>query len=308
MVNQGRRCMLRSLFMASTLLALVMGALVPAARAQTASNQPAVSKKPATTKSKKVEFVTIQKGTLPVILSAPHGGELDLPGSLPRDRKSGGSRFQTVRDVRSSELAEAIANQLEAEFGQRPYVVILRVSRKYLDANREADYAYESPEAQVVYDEYHGAIEQFKKSILEKHGSGLLIDVHGQSKEKGAVYRGTRNGLTISALNRRVGKDAASLYSKVMEDAGLRVIPPSTAAPNQEVEYNGGEIVVAHGSQNPGGIDCIQMEFGADLRSVAALPQTAKDFVKGLSPFLKEHYGVSEQRQAAAGGTSPAGR
>lgn len=180
---------------------------------------------------KKVEFVTIQKGTLPVILSAPHGGELDLPGSLPRDRKSGGSRFQTVRDVRSIELAEAIANQLEAEFGQRPYVVILRVSRKYLDANREADYAYESPEAQVVYDEYHGAIEQFKKAILEKHGSGLLIDVHGQSKEKGAVYRGTRNGLTISALNRRLGKDAAALYSKVMEDAGLRMIPPRQPLP-----------------------------------------------------------------------------
>lgn len=225
MINLGRRCMLRSSFMVSTLFVLAMGALVPAARAQTASNQPASTKKTATTKPKKVEFVTIQKGTLPVILSAPHGGELDLPGSLPRDRKSGGSRFQTVRDVRSIELAEAIANQLEAEFGQRPYVVILRVSRKYLDANREADYAYESPEAQVVYDEYHGAIEQFKKAILEKHGSGLLIDVHGQSKEKGAVYRGTRNGLTISALNRRLGKDAAALYSKVMEDAGLRMIP-----------------------------------------------------------------------------------
>jgi len=296
--------MLRPFFVSAAVLLFVPGTFYSVVEAQTASTQPATSKNPSATKPKKVEFVTILKGTLPVILSAPHGGELDLPGSLPRDRKSGGSRFQTVRDVRSSELAEAIAKELEAQLGQRPYVVILRVSRKYLDANREADYAYESPEAQVVYDEYHGAIEQFKKSILEKQGAGLLIDVHGQSKEKGAVYRGTRNGLTISALNRRLARDAGALYSQSMETAGLRMIPPSTATPNQEVEYNGGEIVVAHGSQNPGGIDSIQMEFGADLRAANALDQTAKDFVKGLIPFLKEHYGVSDRCQAAVNKTA----
>lgn len=250
-------------------------------------------------KAKKPEFVTIRKGTLPLILSAPHGGELELPGSLPRDRKSGGSRFQTVRDVRSSELAEEIANQFEAELGQRPYLVILRVSRKFLDANREADYAYESPEAQVVYDQYHGAINEFKKAILDKHSSGLLIDVHGQSKEKAAVFRGTRNGLTITALNKRLEKDAGTLYSKQMEEAGLRMIPPSTAAKNQEVEFNGGEIVFAHGSQHPGGIDAIQMEYGADLRAKTVLPQTAKDTVKGLIPFLKEYYGVVDRKQVA---------
>ncbi|MBA4032657.1 MAG: hypothetical protein C0478_17455, partial [Planctomyces sp.] len=112
-------------------------------------------------------------------------------------------------------------------------------------------------------------------------------------------FRGTRNGLTITALNKRLEKDAGTLYSKQMEEAGLRMIPPSTAAKNQEVEFNGGEIVFAHGSQHPGGIDAIQMEYGADLRAKTVLPQTAKDTVKGLIPFLKEYYGVVDRKQVA---------
>src|SRR5579884_4228768 len=98
----------------------------------------------------KGDLVATQEGELPVILSAPHGGLRPIPG-VP-ERKGDGlakgpSGFFTGRDTGTEELALQIARAIEAKMGKKPYYVIARFHRKYIDANRPPEIAYESPKA-----------------------------------------------------------------------------------------------------------------------------------------------------------------
>ena len=76
------------------------------------------------------ELVDSRPGTLPLILTAPHDGD-QRPDSAPL-RKHG----ETVRDIRTAQLAMDVARLLEEKLGARPAVVLARFSRQYADANR----------------------------------------------------------------------------------------------------------------------------------------------------------------------------
>src|SRR5207244_1253228 len=89
------------------------------------------------------DLVVVRRGTVPVILSAPHGGREAIPGVPPRQGK-GVAQFRTAADTNTAELAEAAAAELERRLGGKPFVVIARFARKYLYANRPPEGAYES--------------------------------------------------------------------------------------------------------------------------------------------------------------------
>ena len=62
------------------------------------------------------DLVHIERGTLPLVLSAPHGGRALVPGVPPRTKREGkpyDAKFVTVRDTRSDRLALLIADALE---------------------------------------------------------------------------------------------------------------------------------------------------------------------------------------------------
>src|SRR5689334_19717781 len=85
-------------------------------------------------------LVRTQSGDLPIIVSAPHGGTLPVPNvEEARDIKgkpTGGSGFVTARDTGTEELAGEVAKAIEQRFGKKPYFVIARQHRKFLDPNR----------------------------------------------------------------------------------------------------------------------------------------------------------------------------
>ena len=80
----------------------------------------------------------VQKGTLPIIVSVPHGGKKPVP-EVPERLGVGVKMFATVRDTNTSELAEKFVTVLEKQLGGKPWVVIARFERKYVDANRPPD-------------------------------------------------------------------------------------------------------------------------------------------------------------------------
>jgi hypothetical protein len=48
------------------------------------------------------DLVVVRQGTLPIILTVPHGGREEIPGAAPRDTRgkpSGGRGFVTVTDT-----------------------------------------------------------------------------------------------------------------------------------------------------------------------------------------------------------------
>uniref|UniRef100_A0A7C4LMY5 N-formylglutamate amidohydrolase n=1 Tax=Schlesneria paludicola TaxID=360056 RepID=A0A7C4LMY5_9PLAN len=232
------------------------------------------------------ELVTVRIGTMPVVLSAPHGGEQPLP-NVPVRQRTDLPKFQIVRDERTAELTEKIAATLADELGHVPYLVILRVERKYVDVNRPADHAYECEAAKAVYDAYHAALRKHCDDIRAKWKHGLLIDVHGQTLEEAAIFRGTLNLETVAALRRRVAPDVYLHLDRALAKQGLRVLPPLT---ERETRFTGGHIIRTYGSQHPDGIDAIQWEFGSELRQKEVLEHTARSAGVALAEFVRAYY------------------
>src|SRR5215211_2271714 len=210
------------------------------------------------------QLVTVRQGTLPIILSAPHGGGTPLAG-VPERRGAGVEKFVTSRDGNTAELAEKLAARIAKKLGGQPYLVIARFERKFIDVNRPPAGAYEDPKAKPFYDGYHQALADFTKEVQMDWGRGLLIDLHGQGAEADAVFRGTSNGRTVTALTDRFGKAAVTGPKSVfgqLAGQGVRVIPANDSDDTEDRRYNGGHIVRTFGSHDGTAVDAIQLELG----------------------------------------------
>jgi N-formylglutamate amidohydrolase len=230
-------------------------------------------------------LVFAQSGTLPIVLTAPHGGSSAVPG-VPA-RTSG----TTVQDTRTLELTEALRDRLAAILCERPYVVIAQFHRRFVDANRAEAEAYEHPDGRAPYRAYHQTIRDFVAEIRQRYPDGaILLDIHGQSEEPDRIHRGTRNGTSVTRLLARYGDDALvgrnSLLGQLAA-AGYTVFPPITAPRDarEDPRWNGGYTVDAYGSHNPDGIDTIQLEIGRNFRDEAAVGAMADQLANALATF-----------------------
>lgn len=209
-------------------------------------------------------YLTIEKGSLPIVFSVPHGGEVALEGAPERIK---GTKEQ---DDRVNELAAAIQRQLLAKTGKQAYLVGAKISRKYVDFNRRAEDAYESPDAAPVYEAYYDALRSAIGQVRLQPGA-LLLDIHGQSFKRDVVFRGTGSGST--ANNTPFYAEPDGLLTR-LNAAGLNVEPASAGA--KEEHFSGGTIVRVFGRQTPQGIDSVQLEFGANWRTTLdRIEQTA---------------------------------
>jgi N-formylglutamate amidohydrolase len=234
-------------------------------------------------------LVTARKGAMPVIISAPHGGTLDVPGVPPRKGVGlpvGSAGFFTGRDGGTEELAGLIAVEVFLKTGKRPYLVAAKFHRKYVDANRPPEIGYEDPRARPTYDAYRGTLAAYCKEVRAKYGRGLLLDVHSQGVLPGTVIRGTRDGKTVALLRQRFGEKAHtgpdSLFG-LLARAGLKVHP----AKLDEKEFptlNGGNIVQTYGGGDFG-IDAVQLEFGWTLATPGSAPTTAPKVADAIDRF-----------------------
>ena len=243
------------------------------------------------------DLVLVQQGELPIILTAPHGGREAIPGIEPRQDKAnveayrqwGG--FKHGADPNTDILAQGIAAEIAKLTGKKPYLVVARFSRKYIDANRPPKLALDSPEAWPYYDSYHRSVRRFIEEILANYPAGLLIDVHGQSKDPDVLMRGTLNGRAVERLLRRAGVEAVTgpkgIYGQ-LEANGFKVFPGNDVPPagrSEDGGFNGGYTVFIYGSHNPTGIDAVQMEFGTRYRQKAVLDKSASDAAKAIAAF-----------------------
>lgn len=236
-------------------------------------------------------LVAIETGELPILLSAPHGGRQAIPG-VPVRTGVGVRQFRTQSDVRTLDLTVQLADAIEEQLGERPYLVAAKFHRKYLDANRRAQDAYESPAAKATYETYHQAMTQARREIMERWGRGIVIDIHGQGAEPQAIFRGTQNGQTVKHLEHRFGSDAwkgdSSLFGR-FEALGIPVIPATDSDDSEDSRYDGGFIVWTYGSRSGGTVDAIQLELGRDLRERANLSETAKTLAKAITGFAADY-------------------
>jgi N-formylglutamate amidohydrolase len=235
-------------------------------------------------------FLTVRKGNMPVIISAPHGGTMELPGVPPRrgvGLPPGSNGFYTGRDPGTEELAGQLAVEVFLKTGKRPYLVAAKFHRKYIDANRPPEIAYESPKARPTYDAYHDTLTAFCREVRKKHGRGLLLDVHNQASFPDTVLRGTLNGQSVALLRQRFGEKAHTgpdSFFGLLAKAGFKTYPPKLDG-KEHSEFNGGYIVKTYGGDF--GVDAMQLEFGWTLTTPAAAPDTAAKVAAVIDQFHK---------------------
>jgi N-formylglutamate amidohydrolase len=253
----------------------MLRAIVTLGAAAAASSTPAQSE----------EFLVVQPGALPVILTAPHGGE--AMAGLPRRR--GGVQ---LRDAHTLELTLAVAARLREILGAPPCVVAARFNRKVIDANRAAAEAYDDARAAPLYRAYHDAVAACVADARAHFpGGALLLDVHGQASEQRTVFRGTQNGTTVRRLLVRAGEAALSGPESVLgalAAKGYTVNPDARSMAPEARAYLGGFTVQTY-SREPDGIDAIQLELGMTLRT---RPDFADDLADAIATFARAHLAI----------------
>lgn len=244
-------------------------------------------------------FIHAQSGELPILITAPHGGSLAIPGVPKRlgpegERKSG--KFVTSQDSRTFELATATAKHIENLTGRKPYLVACKAHRQYVDPNRPEKEGVEHPKAAAVHAAFHGQVREFVDELRKKFPNGaLLLDIHGQSALPDALIRGTQNGTTVMRMVEKHGVAAltgeASLFGQLAAK-GVKVEPPNTppGTPPEPRGYNGGWIVRCYGSHTTNGVDAIQLEFGGSLRTDAKKrEETAKFLAEAIKAYAEKY-------------------
>jgi N-formylglutamate amidohydrolase len=227
------------------------------------------------------DFVVAQAGTVPLILTAPHGGT--AMAGLPERR-----RGTKLRDEHTLEVALAVASHLMA-LGVTPYLVAARFSRKAIDANRAPEEAFDDDAARPLYRAYHGRIEGFVAEARARFpGGALLVDIHGQATDPNAVFRGTRNGATVRRLLAHHGVAALCGPDSILgalQANGRTIVPANTppGEPSEHASYRGGFTVATY-SREPDGIDALQIELGLTLR---ASPRFGDELADAMARFTR---------------------
>lgn len=136
------------------------------------------------TQSTTKHYIEYFEGNLPIVISAPHGGD-----EKPKDIQTRTSGVFDKDDF-TLELTHDIIKEFHIRTNATPYAVIATISREKVDINREVDEAYIDEKASIPYNQFHNLIKNSRKSIENRFGKGLYIDIHGQSHPKGYLEFG----------------------------------------------------------------------------------------------------------------------
>lgn len=115
----------------------------------------------------------VHYGTLPIIISAPHGGRKTTNKVKDRDCNN----CQLISDGKTIELATQIARIIKKETGQEPSLIYTNRHRKEIDLNRSKDIAYSSKYMSEVYSNYHNEIN----NMINLHDKSIYLDIHGHN-------------------------------------------------------------------------------------------------------------------------------
>lgn len=236
-------------------------------------------------------FIESGRGTLPIIVAAPHGGLDDVPGLLPRVDVTA-ERFVTGVDAHTVELTQRLVREIRRQLHGEPYFVIATFRRRFVDVNRSPEHAYEDPKAKCYYEAYHHRLTEFCREVQNKFGGGLFIDVHGQAVEVDKLLVGTVGGETCKLLRQRRGDSALVGRDGLvgcLNALGFATAPEIDAKVLELPQYNGGYTVQTYGSHRSPGIDAVQFEYGSNYRKPERLDDSARRTAAAVAKFYHLH-------------------
>ncbi len=255
-------------------------------------------------------FVEYRPGTLPIIISTPHGGGLE-PDTIP-DRSYG----TLVKDGWTQTIGRRMYDAIYDQTGCYPHLINNLLHRKKFDANRDlAEAADGNPTVEQAWYNYHAFIDLAKDLTIQKYNRGLFLDLHGhghtiQRVELGYLLSGAELRLSDATLNTITYIEESSIrtlvgdnvnghthaellrgtnsFGTLLDNAGFASVPSinDPAPAIGDAYFSGGYNTVRHGSRDNGGnIDAIQIEMNRQAREfqtqaiAEALATTAKQYM-----------------------------
>ena len=265
-------------------------------------------------------YIEYYAGNLPIILSAPHGGQL-TPDEIS-DRTYG----TFVTDLNTYELTKTIMDCMIVRFGGYPHVILCKLKRTKLDANRDSiEAAQENKYALRAWQEYHHYIEVAKKKITNDQGSGLFLDIHGHGINPDGFYDlRTWLGYLISSeeldqsngvLNTNSYQSKSSIsawvdsssysfievlrgkvsFGSILDSLGYKSLPSiNDLSPDGMRYFSGGYNTARHGSRSGGVISSIQIELPKP--GIRDNQSTWSSYSKALNSTISEYYKIHLNR------------
>jgi hypothetical protein len=268
-------------------------------------------------------YVEYQEGTLPIIISVSHGGNLE-PGSIP-NRNCNNPVFAV--DAFTIETALEIKNRLFTVTGCYPHIVIAHLKRNKLDPNRNlADGACGNPEAITAWNEFHNFIADARNTANQQYNNQtFFVDLHGhgnpiQRIELGYLLYDYELALSDNTLNTTQYINYSSIKNLALNNvnnythAQLLRGPYSfgtflsnnnfPSVPSESIPFpgttsnyfSGGYITTNHTCFSPGApINGLQMELNFnDIRDTPANRTAfAYAFTQAIIEYMDMHFSLS---------------
>lgn len=133
-------------------------------------------------------YVTYQHGTLPIVISVPHGGSL-MPSDIP-DRTCNDPVY--FMDANTIEVANALNAALFEATGCYPHIIYNYLHRRKLDCNRNlTDGACGNAQAMTAWNEFHDFISQAQATANSDWNDNIFfVDLHGHGNTQQRIELG----------------------------------------------------------------------------------------------------------------------
>ena len=254
-------------------------------------------------------FIEYLPGDTPLVIAVPHGGT-HKPADIP-ERSTGVVGI----DTNTQELGRTIGETLFARTGHRPHLIICRLHRSKVDANRDLlEAAQGNPAAARAWGEHHQFIEQACSTAAERHGMAFFIDLHGHGHPDPRVELGyLQNSLELSdcieALDQPSYVHASSLrwivehkgvphtellfgptsLGAILEANGFRSTPSPRMPIPSEPFFQGGYTVHRH-CQSQRNVTGLQIE--ANFPRIRDTAQNRARFADALITSLDRYFAL----------------
>lgn len=222
------------------------------------------------------KYIEFQKGSIPLLISVPHGGILKH-NKIPT-RKEG----VLGTDKGTIELAFKLINRIEKLFRSNyssqktPSYIISHIHRCKIDLNRKESKAYDSNSilAYNIYQYYHKKIKELIEYNIKSFNHSLLIDIHGFEKDKKPqgfrdveIVLGTNNLETIfssTITKRNWDKNLRGRIIRKFIELNIPIAPGHQR--RREYILTGGFIIKNYGASKIANSQAIQIEFSDRVR------------------------------------------
>lgn len=222
------------------------------------------------------QYIQYKQGTIPLILSVPHGGELQCE-EIP-------IRTSGIRgiDKNTISLAEDFLQYIQNIYSRRlntrktPSYIFCNIARSNIDLNRPLDKAFNqnSKLAKKIYLTYHNSLRNCIDHNIDIYNLSLLLDIHGfEIKSRPSGYRdvdvvlGTDNlkSLFVKPVKKRDwGDNIRGEIIKKFIDLNISIAPGHPR--RREYVLSGGYITKIYGPSQIKNSKTIQMEFSDRVR------------------------------------------